>query len=218
MLSSPAFGSIIVTFGTSSPNPLIAGSSGTIDVFAEASAGTETLDGFQLGVTISGPAGGLLFSAVQTEGQLAIGGATGYVFFGDSVAQNPPTAVGTVSGGGTIYSGYDAVFSSVLFPVPFSGAITLTTTPQLLYRLNLDAVTAGTYTIDAIAALPGNPSFFSDQYDPLGTGISFTSTPGSINVAAAVPEPGSMLFFGFVAVYAGARRWRKQRTSQRSCV
>jgi len=209
-LSSPAFGSIIVTFGTSSPDPLIAGSSGTIDVFA-ASTGTDTLDGFQLGVSLSGgPAGGLLFSSTQTEGQLAVGPGppgSGYVFFGNSLAQNPATPIGTVSGGGTTYTGFDATFD--FFP------ISLTTTPQLLYRLNLDAVTAGIYTIDAIAS--PTSAFFSDQLDPIASDIPFISTAGIITVAA-VPEPGSLLFCGFVAVYAGARRWRKKRTSQSSCV
>lgn len=183
---------IIVTFGTSVPDPLIAGASGYVDVFAATNAGTQSLDGFQMQVAIApgggspSPFGGLIFSAVQAEAQLGIGGPTGYVFFGNSLSQLTAAPIGVVSGGGSLYSGYDATFDFI--------PMTLTTTAQLLYRLNLDAVAAGTYDISVVGQ--GLSLFFADQLDPINSAIPFSSKAGGLTVtgAAAVPEPASTAF------------------------
>lgn len=164
-----------------------------MDVFAAADSGTQLLDAFQVQVAITpgggspGPVGGLIFSPAQAEAQLGIGGATGYVLFGNSLSENLMAPIGTVTGGGTGYSGYDATFDFV--------PMTLSTTAQLLYRLDLSAIAAGTYTIDVVPAVS---SFVKDQLDPLNPAniIPFTSTPGGLTVdgAAAVPEPATTVF------------------------
>lgn len=193
---------IIVTFGASVPDPIIAGSSGTVDVYVRANAGTQTLDAFlvRVGLTpIAGsPAGGVIFSAAQAEAQL---GQTSYVFFGISQSQNTMTGIGTVSGSGSLYTGMDASDDGSSNPMP----VILTTTNRLLYRLNLTGVAAGTYAIDVNSDVS---SFYSDQLDGSST-ITYSSTAGSLTVngAASVPEPASMAFL-LIAFAAVALRQR----------
>lgn len=201
--------SIIVSFGTSAPDPITAGASGLIDVFLKTDAGTQLLDGFnvQVGIT-GGPAGGLLFSGTQTETQLA---DTSYVFFNKSLSQNTQTSIGAVSGGGSLYTGFDATDDGTGPPPAFGNPdpITLTTTNQLLYRLNLSAVTAGLYTINVNAL--ADPSFFTNQLDAANTGITFSSTGGSITVnSAAVPEPSSIAILCIAGAGAGVVRLRRK--------
>jgi hypothetical protein len=198
---------IIVTFGTSAPDPLVTGSNGIVDVFIHKDPLTlspEILDGFQVQVGLTpiggSPVGGLIFSATQAEAQL---GETNYVFFGKSASENTSTAIGAVSGGGSLYTGFDTTddgtgIPSYGYPVP----IMLTTTDVLLFRLNLSALAAGTYSIDVNPAVS---SFFSDQFDPNSTEIAFSSTARLLTVtgaAAAVPEPASVVFLlvGFTVV------------------
>jgi hypothetical protein len=197
---------IIVSFGTSAPNPMIAGSSGIIDVFVRTDVGSETLDGFnvRVGLTPTGgsPIGGLIFSATQSEAQL---GDTDYVFFGISLSQNTSTTIGTVSGGGSLYTGFDASDDGSDIPFPANPVpVILTTTDRLLYRLDLTAVAAGTYDIDVS---PGETIFLSDQFEE-SSAITFSSTPASLTVngAAAVPEPASMAFLMVTCTAVALRR------------
>ena len=99
-LSSSAWGGIIVSFGTSPPNPMTAGGSGILDVFVRSDVGTQILDGFQVQVglipTGGSPVGGLIFSNLQLDAQLLIGGpGGGYVFFGNSLSQNTSSSIGS---------------------------------------------------------------------------------------------------------------------------
>ncbi|MBC7966633.1 MAG: hypothetical protein H7Z17_12015 [Fuerstia sp.] len=179
-----AEGAIIVTFGTSVPDPMFAGTGGYVDVFVRSDilAG-ELLDGYQVGVTIApggatpGPAGGLIFSAMQADAELT---DPNYVFFGNSFDTNNAIPVGTVTGGGTGYIGSDITNNFI--------PVTLPNTNRLLFRLDLSAVSEGTYTISVD---PGVTSFFTNQLDPVGTAISFSSVSGNMTVA---PEPASTAF------------------------
>lgn len=207
---SSASADLMLTFGTSTPNPLVAGQAGILDVFIAASADSQILDGFQVQLELTAigasPAGGLVFSDPQSDSQLTVGGPSGYVFFGNSLSEMTPAPVGSVSGGGSLYEGYDATFDFV--------PVTLTTTPRLLYRLNLTGVTAGKYSIDA-NTFP-DPSFFTDQLHPTNTGVAFTSTPImlTVNAATAVPEASSLLTLGLAGSAMALLRARRRRGSR----
>ncbi len=214
-LSSSAWGGIIVSFGTSPPNPMTAGGSGILDVFVRSDVGTQILDGFQVQVglipTGGSPVGGLIFSNLQLDAQLLIGGpGGGYVFFGNSLSQNTSSSIGAVSGAGSLYTGYDATDDGS-GPLPTPGnpsPMLLTTTDLLLYRLNLSAIAAGTYDVTVNPA--ADPSFFTDQLDPVNTGISFSTSSGSLTVdgSTAVPEPSAIWLIISASVIALIHRCR----------
>lgn len=182
--SPMAEGAVIVTFGISVPDPMLVLTGGYVDVFVRSNipAG-ELLDGYQVGVTIApgggspGPSGGLIFSTTQAEAELT---NPAYVFFGNSFDTNNAIPVGTVTGGGSGYIGSD--FTDNFIPV------TLPNTNRLLYRLNLSAVSPGTYTISVNT---GVTSFFTNQLNPVGTPIPFSSVSSGMTV---VPEPASTAF------------------------
>lgn len=191
--SSVAEASLFLSFDTSSPSPLVAGSSGTIDVLI-ASDAPDMLDFFQVDVTLTpvglSPSGGLKFAATQSDAQLI---DPDYVFFGNSLTQNtPPTDVGTVDGSGVLFSAFDATddgsgpppLPGMPNPLPLSTSLT-----YLLFRLDLVAFAAGTYEIDVVVD-PGVTGFFDESFNE----ILSSSTPGTITVTGnvtAVPEPSS---------------------------
>ena len=115
---------------------------------------------------------------------------------------------GLVTAAGDQYIGFDATDDGS--GIPFAGnplPVTLTGTDLLLFRLNLDGVTAGSYQIEMTSA-----TYFIDQLgdllDPLNQ-VSFTSTPGTITVlgaAAAVPEPSTAALLGLGLAVVGIRR------------
>jgi hypothetical protein len=190
--SSAAVGSIILSFGASSPSPLVAGSSGTIDVLIESDA-SDSLDFFQVDVTLTpvgpSPIGGVKFAVTQSDAQLT---DPDYVFFGNSLSQNTLTDVGTVDGAGAVFSAFDATDDgSGPPPVPgLPNPVTLLlNTTYLLFRLDLVAFAAGTYEIDVVVD-PGITGFIDENLNELST----SSTAGTITVtgsATPVPEPSS---------------------------
>ncbi len=87
------FAAFEITFSPSSPNPLVAGSAGTVDVLIRSTTGTDSLDAFNANVVITGGPG-LVFSGIQTEAQLT---NPNYVFFGNSLNVTNNSSVGTVT-------------------------------------------------------------------------------------------------------------------------
>lgn len=206
--SSFSSAAIMLSFATSSPSPLVAGSSGTLDVLIHSNA-SDVLDSFLVEFTLTplglSPAGGVTFSppAMQQDAQLT---DLTYVFHGNSLSFETSQSVGTVIGDDT-YIGYDATFDFI--PVTLSG------TDQLLFRLNLEGVAAGSYSIEVLSA-----EFLRDQLlaDPMDPGypdnlVPFTSTSGTITVASAtaVPEPSSAALLGVAIAIGLIHRERKSR-------
>ncbi len=214
--SSATSAGMVLSFGASSPAPLLAGSSGTLDVLIHSDA-SDVLDAFQVAFTLTpvglSPVGGLQFSATQLDSQLT---DPTYVFDGRSLSVNTLTDVGSVNPAGTIFTGFDATDDGSGSPLAGNPwQLTLTTTDQLLFRLNLDGVIAGTYQIAISSATfvidqLGNPTDPSNQ-------VTFSSDAGTITVADidAVPEPSSAAILGLAAAFGIVSRRFRNRGSSR---
>lgn len=211
--ANPLHGGVIVSFANSSP--LVAGSSGQLDVMI-ASDSMDILDSFLaefLLTPLTGPAGGLLFSAMQSDAQLA---DSNYIFFNRSLSTNTNVSVGAVSNGGATYSGFDATDDGN-GPPPMGGNPDPVLVPPagseaLLVRLDLSAVTAGTYQIELNA---GNSSFLADDLNPASE-LAFSSTPFTLTVSsstAAVPEPSSAVGLTVLAATSIFVYRRRQRSA-----
>lgn len=191
----------IVSFRTSVPDPLVAGGGGFVDVLvrSDQEAG-ESLEGYQVGLTIApggespGPVDGLIFSDVQVDDELT---DPNYVFVGNSFDFIAPVAVGEVTPDQTKYIGSDITYDFA--------PVMLELTERLLFRLDISALTEGTYTISIDTLVT---SFFSDQNDPLGTPVLFSSTAGTLKVIAT-PEPSSLLLISLGS--AGMLAFRRRR-------
>ncbi|MBL8814897.1 MAG: PEP-CTERM sorting domain-containing protein [Planctomyces sp.] len=206
---------LVISFSNTTPSTLVAGTSAQIDVLIANESATDLyLDGFFADVvlsSVSGPTGGLVFSATQSESQL---NHTNYIFYGSSLNQNTGLPVGEVLSGGTVYTGSD--FSDDGSGGGFPGLpnpVLIPTVGQeaILYRLDLLALAAGTYTIDL------DFSEFSGMEDLLEfpDSLPYRSIPLTLTVEAApaaVPEPGSAIIFGSAMVF-GLHRCRRRRAS-----
>ncbi len=193
-ICSHASAAITLSYSNPNPNPLVAGSQGIIDVFIRDDMAAASLDAFLVEFGLSGgPAGGLVFSATQSDAQLA---DPQYVFAGRSSAVINATPVGTVVDPVT-YSGFDATNDGLggAFPIALSAS------NQLLFRLDLNALAAGTYTLSASAT----NSLFLDG----GVSEIPFSDPGT-TITVAVPEPSTMLLSCFALAGMGYRRIRNR--------
>ncbi|MFO0943374.1 MAG: PEP-CTERM sorting domain-containing protein [Pirellulales bacterium] len=199
---------LIITPSSPSPNPITAGSNGTIDFFIRADSGTQLLDGFQATISITGgTAGGLVFSNTQLDSQLS---NPNYVFAGNSLSQNTLVSVGTVTNAGLTYIGSDASDDGSAAPLAGNPVpVTLTTTDKLLFRLNLTGITAGTYTLTID---PNVSAFYTNQLDPVNTTIgAVTLNSGQVQVTVtAVPEPGTLSLVGVAVI--GLAFFRRQKS------
>jgi len=204
---------IIVSIAPSTSVPLVAGSGASLDVFIRSSDGFDVLDGFQVefGLTSAGgPVGGLRFADPQLDSQLSAGN---YVFIGRSLSFNTGAPVGAVSGLGSSFLGYDATDDGSAAPnVGNPNPLTLGTSPQLLFRLDLFADFAGDYLLDILSA-----DFFSDQLDPPANPLLIDTLPASYSLSvtgsAAVPEPGTFAMLAIAGAGFIGRKWRRRAKS-----
>jgi hypothetical protein len=202
---------IVLSFAPA--GPFTTGSSGTVDLLIHADVGTEILNGYVVNVSLTpiggSPINGLTF-AVQTDSQLA---DPDYVFFGRSLSENTGAII-SVADSVTTLVGSDFSDDGTGPPpaagnqLPFTLVDAATNPNQLLLRMNLFAVLAGSYDIAVeLSGASLDTEFADHNFIP----IPFTSTPMSIivNAAAAVPEPATGFVCGLVAASVGI--WKRRR-------
>ena len=206
--SLPASGAIIVQVQDTT---ISSGGTGFVDVFIR-STGTEDLyfSGYRFQITDSpNVLGELDFQSTQSDSETAVVGPPAYVF-GNTATGNfaaTKSAPFVLDGGDFLNS------------LP---AISLTTTNQLLARLEIQHTEASPFSVPSTftIALINDPlftEFWSDDVGTLSTidGSSFLSSNfGTITVtAAAVPEPGTFAVFSFAAACFGGHRLRRRRSA-----
>lgn len=208
-----AAGGVMLSFRQSSPSPLTVGSSGTIDVMIQSDQTGDKLDAFLVAFTLTpdvssldgGSPGGLRFSASQLDLQL---NDPEYVFANRSLSDVTGASVGAVSttiDTNDTFAGLDATYNTNLLHLGDPDPVDLTTEERLLFRLNLDAVTAGTYQIKITSAefLSATSLLDFPSADVAGT-ITVTG-------ATAVPEPSSAVILGLACAFGLVlHRARKQ--------
>jgi len=189
--ASDAQATFLVGVGSAS---VAAGGSAFVDVTI--SGGPERLDTFDARLLISGgPAGGLRFTAPQSNGQLT---DSNYAFFGDTT--NGPGAASTTTNPNDTYVGGDGTLSG------FGADVT---TGRLLLRLDLSALTAGVYTV---SLTPTGTEFRDPDFVP----VAFTATSGTVTVTGGTPPVATPAPAGLLVGAAGAgvlglaRRPRRQ--------
>ncbi len=219
-VSQAVLGDVLVEVGNAS---IAAGGTGFVDVWIS-STGTDLLSSaaYEFKITGSATNGSLEFSSSQLDSEQ---GEPDYVFFPDTDAANFFAAPDAVDA--TRLQGGDSV--SLAGPA----AITLTSTKQLLARLELvhssvsplDAI-GDTFTISLINTnplLPSDPGydpladsslFLDDNFTPLSIASASFSGSGTISItSAAVPEPGTFAALGVAALAGGVRHLRRRRTN-----
>jgi hypothetical protein len=232
----PARADLIISIGNASVKQ---GGTGSVDVLLTSTASSNAPDlinnyGFQLQITNNGVDNTqLAFSVNQDFGYISNTSLhPPYLFLGDSTdAQPPPSPVG--SPGQTVYpndtfTGTDSTFSGN--PVSLSSGNT-----YLLASLTVTTVTGAppligdSFTISLVppsgnGSISTNPNTFFDNFNfNTGTEISatpFTSTSGTVNIAAAIPEPASIVpgltALLIVAGWHGVHRRRTTTTPGRA--
>ncbi len=212
--------------------PVTQGGTGTVNVFLTDTASSSSPDlinqyAFQLQITNNGVDNTqLAFSGNQDFGYVSNNPA--YVFYGDSnAAQSSPPYIGgpptqTVYPNDT-FTGTDSTFSGN--PVSLSAGTT-----YLLASLSVTALTPASpvvgdsFTISLVPASgtgslsPPTNTYF-DNFD-FNSGAElwatpFTSTSGTVNIAAAVPEPASIISgLTGMLILAGLHAVQRHRNSK----
>ena len=160
-VAAPA--ALVVSFSPTSPNPLVSGSFGTVDVLLSSDNPADQVGSFfaQFLLTPVGgpPASPLLFRGIQGETQLA---DPNYLFAGNSGLMSLSTPVTSIAGGDLYLSNLEFTTGPSISG-PFSNA--------LLFRLDLAAFDPGDYYITLVTA--------EFRPDALGekSPLDFTSTP-----------------------------------------
>lgn len=209
LLSSGASAALLVSFSPSSPDPLVSGSPGSIDVLLTSDNSADQLGSFFAQFLIAPvgapPANPLIFSGVQSESQL---GDANYVFAGNSGLLSLPAPVTSIAGGDTYLSDIEYT-TGVPLAGPFGN--------RLLFRLDLAAFDPGQYTIELVTA--------DFRPDALGekSPLDFSSAPRTLTVrprsgAPGVPEPMSAVLWiglGVSGVLLLQTSYRAPRASAR---
>lgn len=142
------------------------------------------LDSFDARLQITGgPAGGLRFTAPQSNGQLT---DSNYVFFGDTTGG--PGAASTTTNPNDTYVGGDGTLRG-------NGADV--TAGRLLLRLDLSALAAGVYTV---SLTPTGTEFRDPDFVP----VAFTATSGTVTVTGGPPPVVTPAPAGLLVGVAGA--------------
>lgn len=193
------------------------GSSGFVDVLIGSDAPLgDPLNFFNFEFRIS-TAGvtHLEFMSPQPDPQLT---DPGYVFFGDSLAQNASLPVGNVF---TVVTPNDTFIGGDTKDSP--GDV-LVTNNKLLARLEVTAatvlppITGNTFSIQLV---PSDNTFFADSDFNF---IAFSSSPGTVTIGStAIPEPGSFVLVALAGVLTaiarvGTRRGVDQAASRSTSV
>ncbi len=184
-----------------------AGGTGAVDVFITATSATDNLAAYGIDFNIL-PTGAttteLNYQYIAGHQTLLLNDAN-YVY-GAGGGTSDGSNVGTI-GPLTTYSAID--FS--LDPNGVTGPFT----SRLLAHLDLTTLTGSPPQAGdtfMITADPLSPSFFDMNGDP----VSFTINPGTITIngAAAVPEPSSLIILASGAGWFGVRRIRRRGRSR----
>lgn len=186
------------------------GGSGFVDVFIS-STSTDNLSiaGYEFAITGSIANGSLQFSstAQQSNSEQSL---SNYVFFGDTspgnftaVRQDPVTT--SLVGGDFTASG---------------GDVTVTTTPVLLARLEIEHVTGTPLaavgdTFQLALVNSANTSFLDSSFSPVNVNGASFSNFGTIHISgpASVPEPGSLALTGIAFTAVAGWRWIRRKRS-----
>jgi hypothetical protein len=192
-LGTSTFADLSISLSPSAPS-FTEGSSGYIDVRISSNA-SDALDGFSANFLLSGA--GLEFANPQAESHLT---NEGYVFFNRSnsvVSSLPSTAVNSAMSMNVSDLSDDGVGGPNPFTVGGVGS------ESLLARLNLHALSAGSYTLNLL-----NNSSFND----VGFNNFAFNTPSLNITVTAVPEPSSI--GGAAALALGGFLIRRKRGTQ----
>ncbi len=192
-LGAWAFADFSISLSPSSPS-MVEGSSGYVDVLISSNS-SDALDGFSANFSLSGP--GLEFANPQAEAHLT---NTGYVFFNrsNSVVNSLPSTVVNSSLSMTVSDVSDDGMGG---PNPFTvGGVG---SESLLARLNLNALSVGSYTLNLLG---------TSSFNDVGLNNFAFNTPSLSITVTAVPEPSSI--GGTAALALGGFLFRRKRGQQ----
>lgn len=200
LFANTAAAAILLSFSPSSPDPLVAGSAGAIQLLLASDNPADQvgkIDAQFLITPLTGPAGGLEFAATQSQAQLA---NANYIFFGGSSV--PSASVGPSD-------------SYVVSVASTAGPITVQPNTFVAFTIDLNAISPGDYRIDLVAA-------FVEKDPDEGGLLEYLSSPRVLTVRRPVddtpiPEPSSAVAWSILALLgmaAGHARRRERPAPQ----
>lgn len=216
-MSTPVWGDLvnIGTVGTTVMSPGTQSGTITIPIFDTNSGTPVTMLDWSLGLRIV-PLGGATGTVTIDQSSIAYPGSGGNVFPNPFPGSGPTVGDNNPAAGDFTISSSDALGVGVTVPNQAAGK------GLVSFKVNASAGASGTFAlrlVDSGGAGARQNTYWDDEnvvtHDFLINGSAFTSGVeiGQFNVAAAVPEPGSLLLTGSVALVAGWRVRRKRRAA-----